>query len=408
MPHDTAAGLCERQAEGPSRPATRLFVLTAAAALYFGGLAFAQTNDQIYRSWRWTADPAAARMGGLAGAFVAVADDASAALSNPAGLVQLSKTELTSGLTARRAGKTGAGAHDPLRSVTGLGLTGGAAGLSEKWRIAAYLFRPQDRRTGIGDSAPGSVPIFGYLNTQISEAGVAVGWQTIPHLSLGTRMTATHLKLEGQQVDSTGALPAEVGVASGETRVTCSVAALYQLARTVRLGLSAQPGASYRVARTANRAGQAVDTGSVSNLRQPGVAASGVAWQLTTKVLVTAQLDYVRYSEVARSMVVRQGDAAAHDYLLQDAVEPRLGVEVSIPLDAVSLQLRGGVHSEASGFLVYRGSALLDSNTFRGGVRRTLAAVGGSVVTRSGFRLDVAARFGPEQTELLATTGLRF
>jgi len=48
-----------------------------------------QTNDTAFQTWEWTEPAVAPRLAGLSRAFVAVADDAAASLTNPAGLVSL-------------------------------------------------------------------------------------------------------------------------------------------------------------------------------------------------------------------------------------------------------------------------------------------------------------------------------
>jgi len=74
-----------------------------------------------------------------------------------------------------------------------------------------------------------------------------------------------------------------------------------------RIGLTGQPGAAYRVSRTANRAGQPQDVGSEYELRQPGLLAVGVAYEVSPKVLIVAQVDYLRSSEIPKELVVRTG-----------------------------------------------------------------------------------------------------
>jgi len=370
-------------------------------------LASAQSNDQMYRSWSWSADVGPGRAGGLAGAFVAVADDSSATVFNPAGLVQLQKTELVGGLISRRSGRAAAAAHDALRPVTGVGFAGGAGALSSRWRVGGYIVRPQDRRADMAAlQLPDGTLVSGFLDTQVTEVGGAAAWALTPRLSLGARVTATHLKLEGEEV-STGPVDAEVGSAAGETRVTGSFGALLTVGRGLRIGLTGQPGAAYRVSRTANRAGQPQDVGSEYELRQPGLLAVGVAYEISPKVLIVAQVDYLRSSEIPRELVVRTGPSVSSDYTLGDALEPRLGVEASFPRRTFSLQLRGGLHSQAPGFLAYRGASSVDAFTFRGGSRHLVPAFGGSVVTRA-LRMDIAARLGGEQGTVIATAGFRF
>src|SRR6185503_3803946 len=87
--------------------------------------AAAQTNDHVFRSWRWTEEIEAPRAAGLAGAFVAVADDSSATVLNPAGMLLLPKTELAATMAASASG-TISPVGDREDSRTDPGFIGGA------------------------------------------------------------------------------------------------------------------------------------------------------------------------------------------------------------------------------------------------------------------------------------------
>jgi hypothetical protein len=65
------------------------------------------------------------------------------------------------------------------------------------------------------------------------------------------------------------------------------------------------------------------------------------------KVLGLVQIDRVRYGEIQSVVIIRQGAESRDDYRLEDAWEPRLGLEVSVPLHRVSLQFRAGAHGLA-------------------------------------------------------------
>jgi hypothetical protein len=234
-----------------------------------------------------------------------------------------------------------------------------------------------------------------------------VAWQPVRRLSIGARITATHLKLEAHEL-RTGAVGSEVGAAGGETRITGSFGGLLFVGPKLRMGISGQPGAAYRIQRTANRGGRAVDAGSESELQQPGLVALGAAFQATPRVLVTMQLDYVRYSQVRGELVVRSGASETTDYDLSDAIEPRAAIEVSLPRRVFSIQLRAGVHAQAPGFLAYRGEAPVETATFKGGERQMVVGLGGSLVTRGGLRADVAGCLGAEQQAVVLTAGVRF
>ncbi len=80
-----------------------------------------------------------ARSTGLGGAFVAIADDATAAYANPAGLVQLVRPELSAELrlTVSEVSRDG---DETTTDITGLGFVAGVLPLG-RWTLAAYGHR---------------------------------------------------------------------------------------------------------------------------------------------------------------------------------------------------------------------------------------------------------------------------
>ena len=386
----------------------RMIVSVLAVSMVAATYGQAQTNDQFFRSWQWSTDQAPARVAGLGGAFVAVADDSSAILFNPAGLVGVQKTEIMGAMVARRRGTTASQLGDTLHAFADIGFAGGSAAISSKWSIGGYCARAHDRRTELDAvSLPDGTGTAGFLRTQVTEAGGALAWQVTRRLSVGARLTATHLKLEAHEVRA-GAVASEVGAAGGETRVTGSFGGLLGLTPKLRLGISGQPGTAYRIHRTANRAGRAVDVGSESELQQPGLVSLGAAFQGTPRILVAVQVDYVRYSQVLGEFVVRSGTSEPREYQVSDAIEPHAALEVSIPRRLFSIQLRAGLHVMAPGFLAYGGAAPVEAMTFRGGGRLMVAGFGASIVTRGGFRTDLSGRTGSEQQALGLAAGIRF
>src|SRR5713226_7434612 len=55
--------------------------------------ASAQTNDEIFPNFQWNFSTPGARANAMGRAFIGMADDASATVSNPAGLVSLTKPQ---------------------------------------------------------------------------------------------------------------------------------------------------------------------------------------------------------------------------------------------------------------------------------------------------------------------------
>lgn len=376
-----------------------------------GSMVHAQSNDHIFRSWRWAEDIPAPRAAGLAGAFVAVADDSSAAFLNPAGLTLLPKTEISAGLLRRGAG--GSALADNLTANIRLGSIGGAGLLTEKWAIAAYLNEPRHVESTLSAIVlPDGSQDTGYIEATVRGVGAAVGWKPSQHVRLGLRLNVSHLRTVGasSRHTSEGAEDLRVGVASGASRMTGNLGVLIEPVDRIRAGLVIQSGASWAVERTAinPQLGVVLDEGTDFIVRAPAVVSGGMSVRLSDRILISGQLDYVRYGEIQSVLAVRQGSALRSDYHLDNAFEPRAGVEFSLPVNSISLQVRGGVHSQGPGSLAYEGPDAAEVAVFRHSGRRLLMSTGCSLVWRSGMRGDFAATFGGDRRMFSAGLAARF
>jgi len=381
-------------------------IATACSFVGITSLVSAQTNDHVFRSWRWSEDSLAPRATGMAGAFVAVADDASAAFINPAGLTLLAKSEVMGGLASYGSGTLPLG--DVLQARTGLGFVGGGGRVSARWAVGGFLTKSHDRRISLASDSPPGAGNTGYLETTVTNVGGAVSWQPTDRLSLGMRVNVTHLRVQASETHETMAGPdLLVGMGSGKDRITEDLGVILRIGENVRIGTTFRQGASWAVERTAINPllGSTLDTRPFE-LRSPSSFSGGLAVQ-KGRILLSGQADYVLYGQIRGSLSSRYlGFDPAH-YQLDDALEARLGLEGSCRAGPISLQLRAGIYSQAPGSFAYRGVDDLEAASFVGSARRTVGTAGVSIVSRT-LRLDAAAIFGGERTLLTAGAAVRF
>jgi long-subunit fatty acid transport protein len=372
------------------------------------GVVSAQTNDHLWRSYAWSQDVVSPRDAGVAGATAALGD--AATLANPAGLGTLTKSEVSGSLASRGSG-TFAG-RDALSSRTGLGFVGGGAMLTSRWAIGGYVSQPKDSLVALAPVllGPGASDA-GHLEATVTDVAGGVAWSPLSHLHFGLRVNVTHLKLSGEW-DQTlnGIEDLRVGTASGSTRVIPSVGALFDLADGIRIGLVATPGASWTASRTAVNPvlGINLDTGSTYSVRLPTTVHVGSAVRANEKLTLIGEVDYVRYSEIRDDLSITQGTTSRSQYGLFDGINARAGAELSLPVGAVSLQVRGGMASLAAGALSFKGADPVEAAAFTGNARQTQGTAGFSVVTKAGVRFDGAGAFGADQTVFLGGLTVRF
>src|ERR1700685_3094664 len=72
----------------------RIVLTLVIGILGFAAGATAQTNDEIFPQCQWNFSTPGARANGMGRAFIGMADDATASVTNPAGLVNLTKPQV--------------------------------------------------------------------------------------------------------------------------------------------------------------------------------------------------------------------------------------------------------------------------------------------------------------------------
>jgi long-subunit fatty acid transport protein len=344
----------------------------------------------------------------MAGAFVGVADDASATFLNPAGLALLPKTEVTAGLLRRGAGDGPLG--DALDRQTGIGVIGGAGALSKSWAIGGYLRESFERRALLNAAEPSGAGDSGYLEATIREGGLAASWRPTERLYFGGRVTFTHLRLQAKlDHQDSGADDLVVGMAAGNTHVSGDGGILFLVSSTVSVGAVYRQGATWTAERTAVNPsiGATLDTTPYS-LRFPSSFSGGLSVRVTPRLLLAGQLDYVLYREVGSNLSIRSGAGQQRQYEIEDGVEPRLGIEFAWPHRSFSLQFRGGVMSVPPAALKYAGPDPIEGATFFGGSRETVGTIGASIASAHGVYVDVATTFARERVTVTASARFRF
>lgn len=392
----------------------RTFVALAASILVLttSGPGWAQTNDHVFRSWRWEEEVAAARAAGLAGAFVGVANDASAAALNPAGLLSVPRRGREISASAFRRGSGTAGPGDSLLSRTDLGFGGAVVPLGPSWAVGAHYEEPRAFRLELAPFVlPSGFRDHGFVEAELHNFGVSAAYLVFPRLRVGAGLTASRLVLESNSGRSVNRVFREiVNQGSEDTRLRPSVGLTYDAGSSVRLGLTARPGASWEVDRASfdPETSIVLDAGSTHRVRAPDVYSGGAAVRVLPRLLLTGQLDFVRYSQIRDTLEILRGGVLGEDYVLDDALEVRGGAEWTIPLDSLDVALRGGLYSQAPGSLAYVGPNPDEAAAFRGEDRRLLGALGASVMLRQGFGVDAATVWGGDRRHFLLGARYRF
>jgi hypothetical protein len=360
-----------RSANESTPPLTRAFgrALSCGLLCALPLVASAQTDEPVFGGWRANPLTVGSRAAGMGGAYVAVADDARAAVVNPAGLTQIPLTEL-----AASSGR-------PWFSV--------ASG-RRRLRLGAYF------NTSEQELLPSAVipPI--NLQPAIWEAGLAAGFQPFRRVRLGATIAYRHLRVEEEgRSPANGSEPINplVGGEDESFRLTAGtmvdlIPATVVGASPLKLGLSYQAGVSFKIPRGSD--------GDVE-IRRPSVTSVGLAWRANNSWSLTGQADVLRYQEVLDALRQNVGEERGRDFRMGNAVEPRLGAEFATPLrcGCGTIKVRAGLHYESPGTLHYEGADSVLRDAFRVRSWRTTVTVGASLFAEhfgNALRIDVDSR----------------
>lgn len=346
--------------------------LCAGLALGAGGAvpAAAQTTDPVFAGWRFSPATVGSRSAGMGGAFLAVADDARAAVTNPAGLTQVPVNEVSVS-TGR-----------PWAAV--------ASG-RRRFRFAAYATKAEQE-----PAEPREGPERISLQPSITEFGVAGGLQMLKRVRVGFAVAHSRMNVEEEgRNQGNGATPVHPLVGGEESQIRYTAGVLIDLLRVsggstspLRFAFAVQPGIDWSVPQAGG--------GSV-DIRRPSVTSFGLGWRADNHWSFSAQGDFIRFRDVVQTLRRNVGDEAAEGFDLPDEVEPRIGGEYATPLTCGcgSVKVRAGFQYESPGTLRYEGNDATLASAFSGQRRKVVFTLGGSLFAEhfgNALRFDLDAR----------------
>ncbi len=417
-------------------------LLSACCALVASALA-AQTlvpgpipNPQRTSPARFSLSPAGARALGLGGAFVAVADDATAADSNPAGLTQLEERQVivsgrTASLDTEFAGGLARGRVTNEQSISGPAFVGYVHPLG-KVTLAGYFQRDAEFESGVRfeeevlflhpdlfTGYPYTVFDVRRYEQRLQTLGVAAAGRIGPSVSVGGSLRYQRLAAEWEDergVDLIFILPdpliyptfigTRTVVDDDDTDVTAVVGLLFHPEGRWRAGLSYQQGGDF------SQTARSHFTGFVFPLplffheiemNLPDVASAGASFAASERWLLSAQVSHLTWSDLGKAPQFPLADFGSFipgspyfgDDPSGDETQLHLGTEVRLGASERPFSLRAGLWTDP------------DHDTARAiDTDQTHLALGAGKVLAGGWSLDGAVRFGDTVTEGLV--GLSF
>jgi len=420
--------------------------------------ASALTDEEIFRDFRFNLINPGARARGIAGAFVSLSDDATAAQSNPAGLSFLRRSEFFAELrfvdngaqssvntnTLPTGTETFVATGTSFNDTTNLSFLSGVLA-RDRWSIgfsrqallninnstlSSFAFRFAD--------SPGSFLVAGdgAIDAQAVNWNVSAGFRITDQFSLGATVAYSTLEVDALVtntiIDTEGTLtdqqPILEPVMDLQTTINdkdddfiYSIGLLYRQLDKWSVGAMYRRGPRFTLQQQittdgdGNPAGldvfdvyERLGSSFEDQFNLPDTLAIGGSWNVSGRLTVAVDIDRILYSNLVDGYVsgvnVLTGPDA--EFTIDDATDYRGGVEYVFSNQRSKvppLALRGGVYTEESSTIraTSTGSgSFADESAFREGGRQEHLTLGLGVILKR-YQFDMAFDFAERTNEFL-------
>lgn len=429
--------------------------------------AMAVSNVESNASIPFSFSNPGARSLGMGGAFLGLADDATAAYTNPAGLVGLGLEKQFS-IEVRDASFDDSYAGGGSASSSPFDVTGvdyrtasdsatslsflGFVWPSERWSLAVYRHQLVDYSNSFQSDridlalppefgAIAVFPVAGATDLEIVNYGVSFGWRFNDALSIGAGLSWYDFEIDtvsgrygfDGNIGDPANLVNEQRQRGGDDDIGFNLGLLYRGSDNFQLGMAyrSAPGFDYRrsnVAGALNTDPGQVFLDATAGFEAPDMFGVGFAWRVTDTLTLTADVNKINYSNLTDP--VESGfftDAELSPLQreilgrlqIDDVIEPHVGMEYILLGMQRPLSLRLGAWYEDRHTIGFEG----DLNEFAG-TPELAEALGNAALFSTGedevhysvglgwafasFQIDFAADFSDRQDTLALSGVWRF
>lgn len=397
-----------------------------------------------------------ARSLGIGGAFVGIADDATAVFVNPAGLTQLLKTEVAmegrfvSYTNAFPTAGRGSGEKTgfPIDDTNGLvedesiARLGGLTFVSvviprDRWSFALYRhelanFRASSKTKGVfferftDNGAPQTgrfFPAENDLRLRVVSYGGSVAYRLRDNLSLGFTVAQQQATFDSSTVKyafdddnlyrpATYDTPVFVQEQHGrENDVVLHGGVLWRISDDLTFGASYQQGNDFHV-RVQSRPALDDQGDPEGEFHVPAVYRAGIGYTFRHYTKISLEIDRIRYSELTRQFVTLDGEPPL--YRVNDGTEIHLGVQRMLVHDRIialfghPIIASAGVWRDPDHRIRYDDPAHPQSILFRGGKDEYHFSVGASLAVGEAYEAGIAYDYSQRQRTASASVTVRF
>jgi long-chain fatty acid transport protein len=412
-----------------SRARKQVAISVVSAVLLSVGAAMparAQSNVEVNAGIQFDFVNPGARSLALGSAFTAIADDATAAFSNPAGLREISRREFSFETRVRRYNTPFTARGHAFGAPTGVGIDtveGLQDGFSKetlgsisfasfvypttKWAFAAYYHELARFKThvetdgafvGSGNGLTRIFPVIGDLDLSVRDGGGSVSYRITDQVSVGAGLAmykmhneslATRYRPIGGAQTAARNLndPAGTQQQSGdEWGFGVNAGVLFKPSNSVQIGGTFRKGVDFDVQVTTRVTGISTPlVDDTATFRVPDVYSLGVMVRPVEPLRIGLDYSHVRYSQTTKGFVdvlLSPGASSASDYTVENGNEIHLGAEYFFASAKVPVAVRGGLWYDPAHSLVFDGPAQTVQALFRERDSQVHWTGGGGVVVK--------------------------
>ncbi len=397
----------------------------AAALLAPAGPALALVEDTDVQTMDFRFNNPGARANAMGGAFIGVADDATAAYTNPAGLTILTRPEMSAEF--KYANNTNR-VYDTATDYTDYNdETTGASFLSAVFpreNATVAIYRQQFISTDLSFRFGGASNKVD-LNGSIYGIGMGIKASDMASLGFSVGFATLDYFFEARKGDinaplSTGGQGFIHQVNGEDSSEYYSASLLLSPVESFSLGMVFRYGPEFDTrmnlteASNINIATTDITTYQLYNLdnrmKVPDVYGVGISWRPLSSLTIAADYNKIKYSQLSRDLVVLPAHASASpdQFRIDDADEYHAGLEYVLDLGGFPLALRAGYYFRPDHRFYYTGNDPAIRNMYHPGEDEDIYSGGFGMVLGEKVQLDAAAMTGDFTEEYTVSMVYRY
>ena len=419
-------------------------------------------DSETFSGFQFNFNNPGARALGMGGAFVAVADDATAVIANPAGLVILQRPELSAEVKFTKFTNSFAAFSNTPGDAPGMNYRSkdfddtvvtpsffSFVYPTERLVVAAFIreqinykssfetngvFVQDPTGVGCGGGLPAGVcrlsPSKSELEITALNFGLGVGLNLekenalLPNIGASIEFSVGHIRSELRRfgiLSPTGppdfsTLSSREFVDGTDLGIGFNIGLLWHPVKDLGLGVVYRRGPRYDMTFTFQPTNPTAANPIFSQpfgFKVPDVFAAGASYRLFERLTLAFEATYIQYSQLVKNFQVPLADAVGKKYRVDDALELHVGGEYIFFVKDIPFAARAGFYTNPDHKIRYTGgphdfTEAFDRALYQAGKDRYHGTAGIGVVPIPGFQLDFAGNYSKDVREISVSTVFRF